>query len=170
MSMPSSVVLKPMPEAIKSLSWLLGTWRCQEIAQGSFPTIKDFKYGEEIVFSNVGQPMLNYSSVTWHPEFKFPMHQESGFLRMKPGTDEVSLILSHNFGMTSVEEGKVAEENALVLKSKDIARMSFAKEPAVIEIQRTINLIDENTLHQVVFMATTKTPLTKHLEATYKKV
>lgn len=169
MSLPSSVVAKPMPEAIKSLSWLLGTWRCQEQAQGAYPTIQDFKYGDEIVFSNVGQPMLNYTSVTWHPEFKFPMHQESGFLRMKLGTDQVSLILSHNFGIASVEEGQVLDKS-LVLKSKEISRMSFAKEPAVTEIHRTIKLVDENTLHQVVLMATTKTPLTQHLEATYKKV
>ncbi len=166
---PQGVQIKPCPEQVEPLSWLIGTWRCQDQGQGSFPTIQGFKYGEEMTFSNVGQPMLNYTSCTWHPELKFPMHQETGFLRIKPGTGQVCFLLSHNFGLTSTEEGTV-ENKSLRLKSVNISRMSFAKEPAVTELQRTIEMVDESTLHQVVLMATTKTPLTRHLEATYKKV
>ena len=170
MNLPQGVLPKPVPDIVKSLTWLLGSWRCENLGQGNFPTIQDFKYGEEINFSNVGQPMLNYSSFTWHPELKFPMHQENGFLRIKPGTDEVSLVLSHNFGITSIEEGKNEEGKSLKLKSKEIARMSFAKEPSVTQLEREFVLLDEKTLKQTVFMATRNTPLTKHLEATYKKV
>lgn len=47
--------------AIKSLEWLLGTWRCEK-TEGFYPTIKNFFYGEELKFESVGQPMLNYSS------------------------------------------------------------------------------------------------------------
>ena len=75
---PNGVVLKPMPKMIEPLSWLMGTWRCENEGHGQYPTIKSFQYGEELCFSNVGQPMLNYSSMSWHPEHKFPMHQETG--------------------------------------------------------------------------------------------
>ena len=75
---PNGVVLKPMPKMIEPLSWLIGTWRCENEGHGQYPTIKSFQYGEELCFSNVGQPMLNYSSMSWHPEHKFPMHQETG--------------------------------------------------------------------------------------------
>ena len=75
---PNGVVQKPMPKMIEPLSWLMGTWRCENEGHGQYPTIKSFQYGEELCFSNVGQPMLNYSSMSWHPEHKFPMHQETG--------------------------------------------------------------------------------------------
>jgi hypothetical protein len=46
--------------------------------------------------------MLNYRSFSWHPEKKNPMHQESGFVRIKPGTDQVSMIVAHNFGEVQI--------------------------------------------------------------------
>ena len=76
----------------------MSAWRCENVAIGMYPTINDFNYGEEIKFCNVGQPMLNFYSCSWHPEKKNPMHQEVGFLRIKPGTNKLSFILSHNFG------------------------------------------------------------------------
>ena len=71
--------------------------------------------------------------------------------------------------MTSIEEGHV-EGNTLILNSKNVDRISFAKEPFVTKLERTIKLIDENTLEQVVLMETNKTPLNKHLEVKYTKV
>ena len=75
---PNSMIPKPMPSLIEPLSWLLGTWRCEFDGKGEYPTIKPFNYCEELSFTNVGQPMLNYSSMSWHPQLKFPMHQETG--------------------------------------------------------------------------------------------
>ena len=62
------------------------------------------------------------------------------------------------------------EEKCLKLKSKSISRIDFAKETSVTEIERTFQIIDDEKLLQTVLMATTKTPLTKHLEAKYTKV
>ena len=98
-NIPTGVQVGTLPELVKPLSWLLGTWRCENIGNGMYPTLgKEFNYGEEITFSNIGQPMLNYQSFSWHPEKKNPMHLETGFLRIKPGTNNVSFLLSHNFG------------------------------------------------------------------------
>ena len=167
MSVPSGVKNNGIPKPVEPLEWLIGTWRCEDSAQGSFPTINDFKYGEELTFSNVGQPMLNMSSFTWHPEKKVPMHQETGFLRIKPGTNQVCLVLSHNFGITTVEEGTL-DGHSISFESTNIGRMSFAKEPEVKKLCRGLKL-DGEILTQTIFMETSKTPLTKHLEVTYVK-
>lgn len=99
MSVPDGVIVPmPMPKPIEPMAWLIGTWRCENIGAGKYPTVNDFKYGEELTFAYAGKPMLSFSSFSWHPEKKTPMHQESGFLRIKPGTNEVSLLVAHNFG------------------------------------------------------------------------
>lgn len=87
----------PIHEALKPISWLIGRWVGQN-GVGEYPSISPFAYCEEIEFSSMGQPLLNYTSRTWHAEKKTPMHSESGFLRIKPGTDEVAFMVSHNFG------------------------------------------------------------------------
>ncbi|XP_054263808.1 peroxynitrite isomerase THAP4-like isoform X3 [Macrosteles quadrilineatus] len=119
----------PIHEALKPLSWLVGSWIGSN-GVGQFPTIKPFNYCEEISFLSFGQPLLNFTSQTWHAEKKNPMHFEAGFLRIKPDSNQVSFVVSHNFGVSEVEEGTV-DENRLVLETISISRMSFAKDPAV---------------------------------------
>lgn len=153
-------------EAIKPISWLIGKWLSVS-AKGQYPTIKPFEYCEEMEFSFIGQPMLNYSSKTWLPEKKRPMHLESGFLRIKPGTNQVSFMIAHNFGLNSLEEGE-ATDCEMKIKSSEISRMSFAKEPAVCKIERHYKL-NNDILELVVFMETQNTPLTEHLRVIYEK-
>lgn len=94
----------PIHPAIQPLEWLIGKWRTVD-AEGTYPSVKPFTYEEEIEFASLGQPMLNYVSTSWHSTNLNPMHLESGYLRIKPGTKEVSFIAAHNFGLTSIEEG-----------------------------------------------------------------
>lgn len=84
-------------EAVKPISWLLGKW-ISDNGNGSYPTIQPFSYNEEIEFTTIGQPMLNYVATTWHSEKKTPMHLERGFLRIKPGTNQLAFMIAHNFG------------------------------------------------------------------------
>ncbi|XP_046688444.1 peroxynitrite isomerase THAP4-like isoform X2 [Homalodisca vitripennis] len=156
----------PIHEALKTLSWLIGKWVGNGL--GEYPTITRFKYCEELEFTSLGQPLLNYTSRTWHAEKKNPMHFESGFLRIKPGTRDVAFMISHNFGLSEVEEGQV-EDLKLVTTSQDIKRMSFAKDPGVTQIHREYSL-QGDVLSLTLSMATTNTPLTKHLTVTYKKI
>ncbi|KAE8749886.1 hypothetical protein FOCC_FOCC003355 [Frankliniella occidentalis] len=167
-SLPTVLQGKPVNEAIKPLLWLLGKWESSE-GNGSFPSISPFKYGERIEFYSLGQPMVNYSSFTWHLEKKNPMHLESGFLRINPGTQQVAFMLAHNFGLTTVEEGEVVDHK-ITLTSKSVSRMSWAKGPSVTKISRNFSLIDDNTLEQVVFMETANTPLCEHLKIVYNRV
>lgn len=83
--------------ALRPLVWLVGKWTGKS-GVGEYPTISSFKYIEELEFTSHGQPLLNYTSRTWHAEKKNLMHCESGFLRIKPGTNEVAFMISHNFG------------------------------------------------------------------------
>ncbi|PZC72213.1 hypothetical protein B5X24_HaOG211738 [Helicoverpa armigera] len=157
-------------EALKPISWLAGRWSTEE-GRGTYPNIPDFQYHEELEFICVGQPMFNYVSTSTHPEKKTPMHQERGFLRIMPGTNKLAFMVSHNFGLTSLEEGENDEESKqIVLETVSLSRMSFAKPPAVKKIKRTIKLVAPDTLEVVLFMETDNTPLTEHLKAVYKKV
>ncbi|XP_018578638.1 THAP domain-containing protein 4-like isoform X2 [Anoplophora glabripennis] len=149
-------------EALNPLKWIMGTWRSIN-AEGSFPTIEPFTFCEEISFTSVGQPVLNYNSVTWHPTKLTPMHLESGFLRIKPGTNSVSFMVAHNFGLTSLEEGTVTE-NILQVKTSHIGRMRFGKDPKVCEIARSYKLIEEGKLELILLISTVNTPLDQHLK------
>lgn len=155
-------------EALKPIQWLIGTWE-SIIAKGHYPTINDFTYHEIMKFESLGQPLLNYESRSRHPVSGAPMHLESGFLRVKPGTNELAFMVSHNFGLSVLEEG-LAKQNSLQLESKSISRMSFAKEPSVKMIRKSYTLLEDGTLEVSTDMETSNTELTNHLVVIYKKL
>ncbi|XP_044264497.1 peroxynitrite isomerase THAP4-like [Tribolium madens] len=159
---------KTVNEAVKPLSWLIGHWKSIK-AEGVYPTIEPFSYCEEMVFESIGQPLLNYTSRTWHPEKGNPMHLESGFLRINPGTNNIAFMIAHNFGVTSLEEG-VVTNTTLKCKSTHISRMTFARDPPVLALEREFKLVENGNLEITVYMETSKTPLTQHLKALYEKM
>ncbi|KAJ8705542.1 hypothetical protein PYW08_012588 [Mythimna loreyi] len=162
--------MSTLHEALIPISWLEGRWATEE-GRGTYPNIPDFQYHEELEFSCIGQPMFNFISISKHPEKQTPMHQERGFLRIQPGTNNLAFTVSHNFGLTSLEEGTFdVETKQLTLETQSLARISFAKPPFVTKIKRNIKLLAPDTLEVVLFMETTNTPLTEHLKAVYKKV
>ncbi|XP_071441174.1 peroxynitrite isomerase THAP4-like [Hetaerina americana] len=154
-------------DALKSISWIIGRWKTDQ-GKGFYPTIEPFSYCEEIEFTSIGQPILNYHSYSWHPEKNNPMHLESGFLRIKPGTNELAFMVAHNFGLSVVEEGTV-DGSTIMLETKEIGRMSFAKGSAVVKTLRSLSL-EGDKLKQVISMATATQPMTEHLTALYEKV
>lgn len=155
-----------MHPALNPLQFLIGTWQSTS-AHGHFPNIKDFSYEETIHFEEIGQPLLNYNSVSKIGDR--PMHLESGFLKINPGTCKLSFLVSHNFGICSIEEGTV-DGLKIVLESTDIIRTSTAKEPNVTKLRRTLQVRDDNLLEIRTDMSTTTQPeLTNHLVVVYKK-
>ncbi|XP_013187337.2 peroxynitrite isomerase THAP4 [Amyelois transitella] len=157
-------------EALQPISWLAGRWSTKE-GHGSYPNINDFSYHEDLEFICIGQPMFNFLSLSKHPEKQTPMHQERGFLRIKPGTNELAFVVSHNFGLTSLEEGTCdPEKKEIVLETVNVNRMSFAKPPVVKKFKRIIKLIAPDVLEVTLFMETDNTELAQHLKAVYKKV
>nr|XP_034327369.1 THAP domain-containing protein 4 isoform X1 [Crassostrea gigas] len=164
----------PLHEAAKPLQWLLGKWKGQ--GKGIYPTIKDFEYIEDLEFFHVGQPMLQFRPFgKWmgrfysvHKDTNKILHREVGFLRIKPGTNQVAFISSHNNGVSEMAEGTV-EGQSVGLESHTLGRMSFGKDPQTKKLKRTLTL-EGDTLHQVLFMETGNVTMTEHLRATYKKV
>ncbi|CAH2100680.1 unnamed protein product [Euphydryas editha] len=157
-------------EALAPISWLAGRWVTED-GKGQYPNLKDFQYHEELEFICIGQPMLNYMSTSKHPETKKPMHLERGFLRIKPGTNDLAFMISHNFGLTSLEEGSVDPvKKEIKLVTANLARVSFSKPPHVKKFTREIRLLQPNILEVVLYMETDNTPLSEHLRAVYKKV
>ncbi|XP_033227447.1 THAP domain-containing protein 4-like isoform X2 [Belonocnema kinseyi] len=171
-NLPNMSEMKPKPrhEALKPLGWLEGTWKTEAPGKGKFPTIKPFEYSEEISFTSVGQPILNYKSQTWNPESKAPMHFEVGFLKIVPNTNKLNFLLAHNFGVTTIEEGQVCDKE-IILNSTSIERPTAgSKPPKVLKTKREIRLLSDDCLENVFYMATeTNTELTEHLRTVYHR-
>lgn len=127
----------PLHKTLESLAWLEGTWRIESYGHGKFPTMDDFRYCEELNFTSIGQPMFNYTAQSWHPEEKKPLHRETGFLKLMPGTNKVSLILAHNFGLSTIEQGEVIDKT-ICLDSVSIQRMEGMKPPAVTQVTQAL--------------------------------
>lgn len=156
-------------EALKPLAWLAGQWTTKE-GRGYFPNISEFQYHEDLEFSCIGQPMYNFQSKSLNPETQAPMHQERGFLRIKPGSNDLAFVVSHNFGLTSLEEGVYDPANKeIVLETVSVSRISFAKPPHVKKFKRVIRLLDDDALAITLFMETDTTPLSEHLKAVYRR-
>lgn len=97
------------------------------------------------------------------------MHQERGFLRIKPGTHHLAFAVSHNFGISSIEEGSFdMQKKEIVLESNDLLRAQ-AKPPKVLKFRRVLKLLAPDILEVTLEMATENTPLTEHLKAIYNK-
>lgn len=127
---------KPLHKALESLAWLEGTWRTETQGNGMYPTIKDFKYYEEISFTSLGQPMFNYTAQSFsNSDLKTPMHRETGFLRvnLSEETNQVTLISVHNFGLTAIECGEITDET-IILNSTDIIKIKEARKPHVTQV------------------------------------
>ncbi|VTJ81240.1 Hypothetical predicted protein [Marmota monax] len=128
--LPPSREPPKMNPVVEPLSWMLGTWLSDPPGAGTFPTLQPFQYLEEVHISHVGQPMLNFSFNSFHPDTRKPMHRECGFIRLKPDTNKVAFVSAQNTGVVEVEEGEVNGQE-LCIASHSIARISFAKEPHV---------------------------------------
>lgn len=129
-----------------------------------------FTYSEELRFSSVGQTGLSYSAFSWNSEKNLPMHQESGFLRISPGSNNLALVIGQNTGLAAIEEGEVVDQT-ISLTSKGILRMSFSRGVPVTATRRVFQLRSDSELEQILYMATENHPeLTEHLRATYRKI
>lgn len=144
---------------------LLGTWRGQ--GEGSYPTIDDFSYTEEITFSDVGKPFLHYVQRTWNPAGA-PMHTETGFLRV-PGPGTAEFVLSQPTGQTELCEGTVvAEADTLVLELD--SRVHNSASAKHVDSTRRRYEVAGDRLVTTFAMAAVGQPLTHHLRADLRRV
>ena len=139
------------------VAWLLGTWTGD--GEGWYPTIADFAYREEAVWTHVGKPFLVYHQSTRASDDGRPLHGERGYLRVAGG--QLELLVAHSSGVVEVSVGPVAE--AIELRSVGVVGAPAAKE--VTALDRRIWLEDA-ALHYELGMAAVGQPLQGHLRAT----
>jgi len=136
-----------------------GIWRGE--GAGSYPTIDDFAYVEELTIEPVpDRPLAHWRSRTRDAASDEPRHAESGFLRAT-GDGRLELVVAHGFGIVEIGTGTL-DDDRLFVDSLTLAGSPSAKE--VTEVQRRYRF-DGTTLAYDLSMAAVGVPLTHHLSA-----
>ena len=157
------------PEAhpdIAPLSFLLGRWEGAGV--GGYPTIDNFRFGQEISFSHNGKPYLIYASRSWllddDGNLVRPLATETGYWRPQPG-GQLEVVLAHPTGIAEIYLGEVTGTK-IELRTDIVARTATAKE--VTAGQRLYGLIGAD-LGWAFDMAAMDQPLQPHLSAQLKR-
>lgn len=165
-----------LPEALVTMSWLIGTW--VGVGLGTYPTIDEFRYGQELNFSTDGRPFLHYSSLSWLIDDEGnrikPLASEVGFWRPKPDNG-LEVLLAHTTGHLETYQGKIEVTeiaNAKIvgarceLRTDIVARSESAREYDA--GSRLYGLIDGD-LGYAFDMAAMGQPMQNHLSARLAK-
>ena len=142
---------------------LLGTWR--GAGRGSYPTIDDFDYTEELVFGHVGKPFLSMAQRSRDPSTGEPLHAEAGYLRALPD-GAVELTVAQPSGIVEVDAGSVTEiSDGLVieLESTQVGLTPTAK--SVTAVRRRLHLAGETLVSELWMAAVGEVDLTHHVRA-----
>lgn len=150
-------------EAVTPIAFLLGTWRGE--GHGSYPTIKDFEYGEEITFRHNGKAFLAYSQRSWSLDDGRPLAAECGYWRPQPG-GSVEVVMSRPTGMVEIYVGSI-DGRKIELASDLVARTATAKE--VTALKRLYGMVGVELMY-AIDMAAMGQPLQPHLSARLQRV
>jgi len=164
-------------ESLVPLSWLIGRWEGAGV--GGYPTVPEFRFGQEIIVTHDGRPFLTYWSRSWLLDDDGnkvrPLATETGFWRPAPD-HRVELLLAHPTGYAEVWVGEVTVnsiQDARItgakaeLRSDVVARTATAKDYTA--GHRLYGLVDGDLLW-AFDMAAVGHPLTSHLSAKLKAV
>ncbi|HVW81481.1 MAG TPA: FABP family protein [Mycobacteriales bacterium] len=159
-----------LPEVVRPLEFLIGTWRGE--GQGATPgnAAADFPYLEELTVSNDGLPWLTYSTRAVHPEnSEIVMHIEHGWIRPQPagedGSIAVEMVVALPNGIVEVLLGGLVEGAAgthLELVSDVIARTPTATQ---VSADRRLYAVRGGKLMYAIDLATGEAGLVPHLAA-----
>jgi len=165
-----------VPPELKPLSWLIGRW--VGVGTGQYPTIEDFRFGQEVTFVTDGRPFLAYFPRTWllddEGERVRPLALESGFWRVQD-TNQITVTMAHPTGYSEIWFGSLeitALESAAItgaratLRTDVISRTPTAKDYS--QGERLYGLVNERLLW-TYDMAAMGQPLTNHLAATLQR-
>jgi hypothetical protein len=138
---------------------LAGVWRGR--GTGSYPTIPDFDYTEELVVEPIpGRPVAHWRARSADGRTGEPRHAESGFLRL--AGDGAELVVAHSFGIVEIATGPAVEPE-FRLTSTVVWPSATAK--SVDRVERTYRLVEDRLSYQLS-MAAVGVALTHHLAAT----
>jgi len=164
-------------ELVRPWAWLIGTW--VGVGTGQYPTIEDFRFGQELAFATDGRPFLAYRSRSWLLDDDGnrvrPLAAESGYWRPKEN-NRVEVTLAHPTGFAEIWYGSLEVtrlDNAIVtgarvdLSTDVVARTETAKEYT--QGHRLYGLV-EGRLLWTFDMAAMGVPLVNHLAASLSRV
>ena len=146
------------------VSALLGTWEGE--GAGSYPTIADFSYSEEITFTDVGKPFLHYVQKTRGPSGA-PMHTETGYLRV-PGDGTAEFVLAQPTGQTELCEGTVHVAGDTVVLEFRSSLLNSATAKQVTSTHRRYEFVGD-TVTSTFAMAAVGQPMTHHLRSQLRR-
>lgn len=162
-----------LPPEILPLSWLIGSW--VGVGTGHYPTIEDFRFGQELTFYCDGRPFLTLTSRSWILDDEGnrvrPGAMESGFFRPRPD-NEFEALITHPTGFAEVWHGKVIVSEIqdaritrahLEMSTDSVMRTASAKE--YVGGHRLYGLVADGDLAWTFDMAAVGQPLTNHLAA-----
>ena len=154
------VKLHPMCEP---LAPLLGTWRGP--GRGSYPTIDDFAYTEELVFGHVGKPFLSMMQRSRDLSTDQPLHAEAGYLRALPD-GAVELTVAQPSGIVEVDVGSVTETSdglVVELESAEVGLTPSAK--SVTAVRRRLCLSGATLVSELWMAAVGEADLIHHVRS-----
>ncbi|MGH3344205.1 MAG: FABP family protein [Carbonactinosporaceae bacterium] len=149
------------------MAFLIGTWAGAGV--GGYPTIEDFRFGQEVAFAHDGRPFLSYTSRSWLLDEVGakvrPLATEAGYWRPRPN-GEIELMLAHPTGFVEVWLGEI-DGAKIELRTDAVVRTASAKK--VDAGHRMYGLV-EGDLLWAYDMAAQGHPLQSHLSARLKRV
>src|SRR5260370_413682 len=98
------MIAMELTQALTPVAFLLGTWRGE--GEGQSPSIKPFRYREEIRFTHNGKPFLIYTQRTEAIDTGQPMHGEAGYLRLV-GDGRVEFVIAQPIGYAEISLGRI---------------------------------------------------------------
>ena len=146
-----------------ALAPLLGTWR--GAGEGSYPTIDDFAYVEELVFGHVGKPFLSMVQRSRDPSTGAPLHAEAGYLRAQPD-GAVELAVAQPSGIVETDVGTVTPTpGGLVveLESDRVGLTPTAK--SVTAVRRRLTVAGSTLVSELRMAAVGEAELIHHVRA-----
>jgi hypothetical protein len=164
-----------LDQALIPLAFLLGRWA--GVGLGQYPTIEDFRFGQEVEFSYVpGKAFLEYGSRSWlideQGEKIRPLATEHGYWRPQPMkqtgpgvVQEIEMVLAHPTGIVEIWLGE-RDGAKIELRTDAVARTATAKEYT--SGHRLYGLV-EGELFWTLDMAAMGQPLQNHLAARLKR-
>jgi hypothetical protein len=164
----------PPHEAIEPLAFLLGTWR--GTGEGSYPTIEDFGYVEEVTFGHVGKPFLAYGQKTRDATTDLPLHAETGYWRpvgladTGSGPGVIEVVLVHPTGLLESLSGTFTPaEGGGTFELSCPAVLTTATAVEVLATERRITVAGDTMTYELA-MAAVGQPMTHHLAATLTRL
>ena len=148
--------------ALAPVTFLLGTWRGE--GEGQYPSIKPFRYREEIRFTHNGKPFLIYAQRTEAIDTGQPMHAEAGYLRLV-GEGRLEFVIAQPIGYAEISLGRV-DGRRIDVECASVGRTPTAK--PVTAISRSF-WMDGEILHYEVKMGLEGAPASRHLTATFRR-